>query len=52
MVYVNSKSDNPAAPDAEAIRSQRQQSFMQGLRNIQQVLKDHAKIVDQRNKFF
>lgn len=52
MIYVNNRSDNPAAPAAEAIRSQRQQSFMQGLRNIQQVLKDHANIVDQRNKFF
>jgi len=52
MVFVNSRSDNPAAPAADAIRSQRQQSFMQNLRNIQQVLKDHAKVVDQRNKFF
>ena len=52
MVNVNDKADNPTAPDPAAIRSQKEQSFMQGLRNIQQVLKDHAKIVDQRNKFF
>ena len=52
MVNVNDKADNPAASDPAAIRSQKEQSFMQGLRNIQQVLKDHAKIVDQRNKFF
>ncbi|MBR3724906.1 MAG: SurA N-terminal domain-containing protein [Bacteroidales bacterium] len=52
MVNVNDKADNPTAPDPAAIRSQKEQSFMQGLRNIQQVLKDYAKIVDQRNKFF
>lgn len=52
MVNVNTKADNPAAPDPAAIRSQKEQSFMQSLRSIQQVLKDHAKIVDQRNKFF
>jgi peptidyl-prolyl cis-trans isomerase D len=52
MFNVNSKAENPAAPNAESIRSQKQQSFMQGLRSVQQVLKDHAKIVDQRNKFF
>ena len=52
MSNVNSQAENPAAPNAESIRSQKQQSFMQGLRSVQQVLKDHAKIVDQRNKFF
>ena len=52
MFMVTAKGENPSAPDPSAIRSQKQQSFMQGLRNIQQVLKDHAKVVDQRNKFF
>lgn len=52
MFMVTAKGENPSAPDPAAIRSQKQQSFMQGLRNIQQVLKDHAKVVDQRNKFF
>ena len=52
MVKVNAKVDNPAPVDAAGIRTQREQSFMQSMRNIQQVLKDNAKIVDQRNKFF
>ena len=52
MVKVNAKMDNPAPADAAAIRSQKEQSFMQGLRNVQMVLKDKAKVVDQRNKFF
>ena len=52
MFMVTAKGENPSAPDPSAIRSQKQQSFMQGLRNIQQVLKDHAQVVDQRNKFF
>jgi len=52
MFTVYAKGANPKAPDAEALRIQKQQSFSQGLRNIQQVLKDHANVVDQRNKFF
>ena len=52
MVKVNAKMDNPTPVDPANIRSQKEQSFMQGLRSVQQVLKDNAKIVDQRNKFF
>ena len=52
MVKVNAKMDNPAPTDPATIRGQREQTFMQNMRNIQQVLKDNAKIVDQRNKFF
>lgn len=52
MFYVNSKADNPAAPAAADIRTRTEQGFMQSLRAIQQVLKDGAKVVDQRNKFF
>jgi hypothetical protein len=52
MVSVNAKMDNPAAPDVESIRMQKQQSFMQGLRGIQQVLKDKSKVKDNRIKFF
>ena len=49
---INAKMDNPAPVDAAMIRNQKEQSFMQGLRSVQQVLKDNAKVVDQRNKFF
>ena len=52
MVKVNAKMDNPTPVDPASIRSQKEQSYMQGLRGIQQVLKDNAKVVDQRNKFF
>lgn len=52
MFYVNSKVANPAAADPTAIKSQKEQGFMQSLRGIQQVLKDKAKVIDQRNKFF
>jgi hypothetical protein len=52
MIFVNNKVDNPTLPEVAAIRSQKQQGFMQGLRSIQQVLKDNAKVIDQRNKFF
>lgn len=52
MFYVNSKTANPAAPKAEEIRTRTEQGFMQSLRGVQQVLKDGAKVVDQRNKFF
>ena len=52
MVKVNAKMDNPTPVDPATIRSQKEQSFMQGLRSVQQVLKDNAKVVDQRNKFF
>ena len=52
MVKVNAKMDNPTPIDPANIRSQKEQNFMQGLRGVQQVLKDNAKIVDQRNKFF
>ena len=52
MVKVNAKMDNPTPVDPASIRSQKEQSLMQGLRSVQQVLKDKAKVVDQRNKFF
>lgn len=52
MVSVNAKMDNPAAANTENIRMQKQQSFMQSLRGIQQVLKDKAKVTDNRIKFF
>ena len=52
MVKVNAKMDNPTPVDPANIRSQKEQSFMQGLRSVQQVLKDKAKVIDQRNKFF
>jgi peptidyl-prolyl cis-trans isomerase D len=52
MVSVNAKMDNPAAGDAETIRKQKEQSFMQSMRGIQQVLKDNAKVEDNRIKFF
>ena len=52
MVKVNSKTANTTAPDVAAIRSQKEQSFRQSLRNIQLVLRDNAKVIDQRNKFF
>ena len=52
MVKVNAKMDNPTPVDPANIRNQKEQSFMQGLRSVQQVLKDNAKVVDQRNKFF
>ena len=52
MVKVNAKMDNPTPVDPASIRSQKEQSLMQGLRSVQQVLKDKAKVIDQRNKFF
>ena len=52
MVKVGAKYDNPAPSTVETICNQREQSFMQTLRGIQQVLKDNAKVVDQRIKFF
>lgn len=52
MISVNAKMDNPASANADAIRQQKEQTFMQGLRGIQQVLKDNAKIEDNRIKFF
>ncbi|MCQ2295384.1 MAG: SurA N-terminal domain-containing protein [Bacteroidales bacterium] len=52
MVRINSKVKSPVAADVEAIRNQKQQIFMQGLRGIQQVLKDNSKVEDTRYKFF
>ena len=52
MFKVNAKVDNPTPTDAANLRSQKEQGFMQSLRNVQQVLKDNAKVIDQRNKFF
>lgn len=52
MISVNAKVDNPAAVSTEAIRQQKEQSFVQGLRGIQQVLEDNAKVEDNRIKFF
>ena len=52
MFKVNARVDNPTPVDASNLRSQKEQGFMQSLRNVQQVLKDNAKVIDQRNKFF
>ena len=52
MINVNTKVDNTVPEDVATVRSRKENVFMQGLRGIQQVLKDHAKIIDQRNKFF
>lgn len=52
MISVNAKVDNPAAVSTEVIRQQKEQSFVQGLRGIQQVLEDNAKVEDNRIKFF
>ncbi len=52
MVKVNAKVNNPAPANVEMIRNQRQQSFMQGLRAVQQVLKDNYKVVDTRHNCF
>lgn len=52
MVQVNSRAANPNMPNVEAVRGQKQQSFMQGLRAIQQILKDNGKVIDTRYKFF
>lgn len=52
MVQVNAKVDNANAVDPAMLRNQLQQGYMQKMRAVQQMLKDNAKVVDQRNKFF
>lgn len=52
MVQVNSRAANPNKANTEAIRNQKQQSFMQGLRAVQQILKDNSQVIDTRYKFF
>ena len=43
---------NPKEAKPEDVRATLQQGYMQKLRMLTQVLKDNAKIIDQRNKFF
>lgn len=50
MVQVDK--ENPQESNAEGVRAQFEQNYMQKMRSFTQVLKDNAKIVDQRNKFF
>ena len=38
--------------DSEQVRATMEQTYMQKLRSVSQVLKDNNKVVDQRNKFF
>lgn len=52
MVKVTARGDNPAKVDPAAIRHQQEQAYNQKMRGVQQVLKDNAKIVDNRIKFF
>lgn len=51
MLQVDAVSKREAA-DAESLRASMEQGYMQKVRACTQVLKDNAKIVDQRNKFF
>lgn len=50
MVQVDQ--ENPQQPNAEGVRAQYEQNYMQKMRSFTQVLKDNATIIDQRNKFF
>lgn len=50
MVQVDK--ENPQESNPEGVRAQFEQNYMQKMRSFTQVLKDNAKIVDQRNKFF
>lgn len=60
MVQINGKVNNPNTPDAATIRTQMQQMYEMSKfvdyrmqrNNYLVVLKDNAKVVDQRNKFF
>lgn len=51
MIQVDATTEKPMA-DTEAIRSNMGQAAMQKGRGYLQALKDNARIVDQRNKFF
>lgn len=51
VVQVDNVQNQPAA-DVAAVRANMEQSYMQKMRSLTKVLKDRAKIVDQRNKFF
>lgn len=52
MVNVNAKADSPNVADIEGVRRQKEQSFMQGLRGVQQILKDKTTVKDNRIAFF
>ena len=52
MVKINSRAENPQPVSAESVRIQLQQSYSQKMRGIMQVLKDNAKIIDERYRFF
>lgn len=51
MVQIDNVQNQPAA-DVVAIRTNMEQSSMQKMRRLTQILKDRAKVIDQRNKFF
>ena len=51
IVNVDSRAPK-AAVDGDAIRMQLEQGYRNKMRGITQVLKDNAKVTDQRNKFF
>lgn len=51
MVQIDAVGKNEDM-DAAALRASMEQNYMQKLRAVSQVLKDKAKIVDQRSKFF
>ena len=51
MVQVDATSEQPVA-DVDALRASMSQANAQKVRGMVQVLKDKAKIIDQRNKFF
>lgn len=51
MVQVDATTEKPVE-DVDALRSSMEQAGMQRMRGLVQVLKDNAKIIDQRNKFF
>ena len=50
MVQVDGKT--PRENDEEAVKSQLEQAYRNKVRALTQVLRDNAKITDQRNKFF
>ena len=51
MVNVDSRAPK-AEVDGEAVRSRLAMGYRNKIRMLTQVLKDNAKIKDQRNKFF
>ena len=53
VYVVNVDSRAPKAEvDGDAIRMQLEQGYRSKMRAVSQILKDNAKITDQRNKFF